>query len=129
MPENTPDSEEGSASGEMAHHVDPRSYGDEAPLTYLLGDSSRVKVVGAFVAERGRDISISDVARIAGIARSTVYNHIGALERMGVIEHTRDVRDGHSSLYQLNEDSEIADMLYKLEGVTLRKLLDENHFE
>lgn len=116
-------------SGKMDHLVDPQSYGDEAPLTYLLGDSARVRIIGAFVAERGNDINISDVARLAGIARSTVYDHIGPLKRLGVIEHTRDVSDGHSSLYQLNEDSKIAGMLFQLEGITLRRLIEESYFE
>lgn len=128
MPNHTAGTEP-DATGEMGRPIDPASYGDEAPLTYLLGDSARVRVIGAFVAERGRDISISDVARLAGIARSTVYNHIGPLERMGVIEHTRDVRDGHSSLYQLNEDSNLAETLYMLEGMALQRLMDEDHFE
>lgn len=128
MPDPTPVSEP-EVSGDMDHSINPQAYGDEAPLTHLLGDSARVRVIGAFVSERGRDISISDVARLAGIARSTVYNHIGPLQQMGVIEHTRDVRDGHSSLYQLDDDSQIADTLYKLEGITLRKLIEEGYFE
>lgn len=128
MPDSTFNSESDPET-EMDHLVEPQSYGDEAPLTYLLGDSARARIIGAFVAEKGNDINISEVARLAGIARSTVYNHIGPLERLGVIEHTRDVGDGHSSLYQLNEDSEIADLLFRLEGVTLQKLIDENYFD
>lgn len=128
MSDSTPVSEPDNPR-EIDHIVEPQSYGDEAPLTHLLGNSARVRIIGAFVAERGNDINISEVARLAGIARSTVYNHIGPLERLGVIEHTRDMGDGHSSLYQLNEDSEIADMLFQLEGITLQKLIDENYFE
>lgn len=128
MPDHTTYSES-DASGEMDHIVDPDSYGDEAPLTHLLGDSARVRVIGAFVAEKGNDINISEVARLAGIARSTVYNHIGPLERIGVIEHTRDLGDGYSSLYQLNEDSHLAEMLFKLEGVTLQKLINEGYYD
>lgn len=128
MPDNSPVSES-DIRGEMDHLVQPQSYGDEAPLTHLLGDSARVRIIGAFVAERGDDINISEVARLAGIARSTVYNHIGPLKRLGVIEHTRDLGEGHSSLYQLNEDSEIAHLLFRLEGVTLQKLIEENYFD
>lgn len=128
MPDSAPFSKSDS-SGDMDHSVDPQNYGDEAPLTYLLGDSARVRIIGAFVAEKGNDINISEVARLAGVARSTVYNHIGPLERLGVIEHTRDMGDGHSSLYQLNEDGDIADMLYRLEGMSLQKLIDENYLD
>lgn len=128
MPDSAP-TDESDISDKMDHQAEPQSYGDEAPLTHLLGDSARVRIIGAFVAERGNDINISEVARLAGIARSTVYNHIGPLKRLGVIENTRDVADGHSSLYQLNEESEIADMLFRLEGITLQKLIDENYFD
>lgn len=109
--------------------VETDHYAEEAPLTYLFGDAARVKIIGAFVAERGRDISVSDISRLAGVARSTVYNHLDSLERMGVVKHTRDIEDGHSPLYQLNDDSQIAELCYKLEGVTLQKLMEENYLD
>ncbi|MFC6734887.1 winged helix-turn-helix domain-containing protein [Halolamina salina] len=109
--------------------VETDHYAEESPLAYLFGDTARVKIISTFVSERGRDISISEIARLSGVSRSTVYNHIDSLQRLGVIKHTRDVSDGHSSLYQLNEDSEIADLCYKLDGITLQKLIEENHLD
>lgn len=109
--------------------IETDHYAEEAPLTYLFGDSARVKIIGAFVSERGYDVSVSDISRLAGVARSTVYNHLDSLEQLGVIEHTREVEGGHSPLYQLNDDNEIAELCYKLEGTTLRKLIDENYLE
>lgn len=109
--------------------VETDHYGEEAPLTYLFGDTARVKIIGAFVAERGRDVSVSDISRLAGVARSTVYNHLDSLERMGVIEHTRDIEGGHSPLYQLNDDSQIAELCYKLEGTTLKTLIENDNFD
>lgn len=104
-------------------------FAEEAPLTYLFGDSARVKIIGSFVAERGNDVSVSEISRLSGVARSTIYNHLGSLQRLGVIEHTRDIQGGHSSLYQLNDDSDIAELLYKLEGTTLQKRIEENSSE
>lgn len=103
--------------------------GDETgPLERLLGPPARTRIVEAFVAERGRDLTVSDVARLADVARSTVYRHIEDLETLGVVEHARDGRDGHSPRYQLNDDSEVATLLYRLEGATLRRLLEvEGH--
>jgi hypothetical protein len=46
---------------------------------------------------------------------------------LGVITHTRDTNDGHSALYQLNEASEIADFLYKLDEVVLSELIEEEN--
>ena len=104
-------------------------YAEEAPLTYLFGDSARVKIIGAFVAERGNDVSVSDIARLAGVARSTVYTHLDTLEKLGVINHSRSIENGHSPLYQLNEDSDIADLCHKLEGTVLHELIESEDFE
>jgi len=109
--------------------VEVDHYGEEAPLTYLFGDSARVKIIGAFVAERNNDISVSDIARLAGVARSTVYTHLDTLEKLGVIEHSRDIENGHSPLYQLNENSDIAELCYKLEGIVLQELIESEDFE
>lgn len=100
------------------------AYADDAPLMHLFGTPARAKIVSVFVAERGRDLSKSEIARQAGVARSTVYDHLDELAELGVIEHTRDTQAGHSERYQLNEDSPISEYLYKLEGVTLRRLLE-----
>lgn len=62
------------------------------------------------------------VVELAGVARSTVYDHLDDLRELGVIEHTRDV--GGSPMYQLNEDSDIAEELVWLEGVTLNRLFE-----
>lgn len=103
---------------DAARDLEEEPYGEEAPLSVLLGPSARVKLLSVFVAERGRDLSASDLARQAGLARSTVY------EQLDVIEHTRDTQGGHSPHYQLHEDSEIAEHLYRLEGSTLHRLLE-----
>lgn len=100
------------------------AYAEEAPLMALFGTPARTKLVSVFVAERGRDLSVSELARQAGIARSTVYDHLDELQELGVVEHTRDTRDGHSKRYELNEESEIGERLYELEGLTLQRLLE-----
>lgn len=98
--------------------------GEGQPLSVLFGSPARVRIIEAFVAERGRDLSVSDVARLSDVARSTVYRHLEDLEELGVIAHMRDTQAGHSARYQLNDDSEISELLFKLEGVTLRRLLE-----
>lgn len=100
------------------------AYADEAPLMALFGAPARTKLISVFVAERGRDLSVSELARQAGIARSTVYDHLDDLQTLGVITHTRDTRDGHSKRYQLNDESDLGELLYQLEGLTLRRQLE-----
>lgn len=67
---------------------------DAGPLNRLFATDARTRIVEAFVAERGRDLTVSDVARLADVARSTVHRHIEDLETLGVVEHARDGRDG-----------------------------------
>lgn len=90
----------------------------------LFDKPAKTKLLSVFVAERGRDLSKSDAARMAGISREIVYDHLPELEEMDVVEHTRDTQGGHSPHYALNEDSEISEYLVKLEGVTLKRLLE-----
>jgi len=102
--------------------VTSESYAQESPFVPLFGQPARTKILAAFVSERGRDLNVSYVAELAGVARSTVYDHLDDLQDLGVIEHTRDV--GGSPMCQLNEESDVAEELVRLEGVTLRRLFE-----
>lgn len=98
------------------------SFAEGTPLVTLFSDKKRTKMLAVLVADREYDLSISEIARQAGVARSTVYDHLDVLVDLGVVEHTRT--SGNSQRYQLNQESEIAEYLYKLEGVTLKRLLE-----
>lgn len=76
--------------------------------------------------QKGRDLSISEPSRHCGPSPSAVYDHIDPLLDPGVSEESQTTGGGHSVRYQLNEDSEIAEFCYKLEGVTLRQLLEND---
>lgn len=104
---------------------------DSGPLEILFSGPARTRVLEAFVSERGRDLTVSDVARLSDTARSSVYRHLENLQDLGIIVETRTTGEGHSTRYQLNEDSDIAELLYQLEGTTLRRLLelDGHHVE
>ena len=93
------------------------AFADGHPYMDLFGSPGRTKLLAAFVSERTRDITVSYAAQLAGIARSTVYDHIDELEAMGVIKQTRKM--GGSTYYTLNNDSDLANELYRLEGVAL----------
>lgn len=108
------------------HNRDADAYADDAPLMALFGTPARTKLLSVFVAERGRDLSKSEIARQAGVARSTVYDHLNDLVDLGVIEQSRTTGDGYSERFQLDEESDVAEKLYELEGVTLRRLLERD---
>lgn len=104
--------------------IDIEAYAENAPLMALFGTPARTKILNVLIADRGRDLTTSEIARGAGIARSTVYEHIEWFQTLGVIEQTRKTQNEQSPRYQLNEESEFADLLYQLEGVTLKRLLE-----
>lgn len=100
--------------------TDTEAFADGTPLVELFGDTARARMLSVFVDERGRDLSVSELARQAGIARKTVYDHIDQLVEAGAVEMVRETKQGKR--YAL-ADSEVGDHLYRLDGVTLRALL------
>ncbi|WP_197075903.1 winged helix-turn-helix domain-containing protein [Halostagnicola sp. A56] len=86
---------------------------DDTTLTDVLGDHPKVKILTALLGESDRDLNTSDLARLAGIERSTVYDHIDVLRAYGLVEQTRTV--GNSKMYQLNKENEAAKALGKFD--------------
>lgn len=101
---------------------DMEAFADGTPLMHLFGMPARTRLLSVFVDEREYDLTVTEMAEQAGIARSTVYDHLDDLLELGIIEETRT--SGGSTRYQLNEDSEIATELYKLDGLVLKQLLE-----
>ncbi len=94
------------------------AFADGHPYMDVFGSPGRTKILAAFVSERGRDVTISYVAQLAGVARSTVYDHIEELEELDVVKETREM--GQSKYYTLNNDNNLAHELYRLEGIALK---------
>lgn len=93
---------------------------EEGPIATLFGSPARTKIIESFVANASRELNVSDIARLSDTARSTVYRHIDTLETLDIIE---PVGDG-TKRYTLNSDDELAALLRKLEGTTLKRLLE-----
>lgn len=94
---------------------------DGTPLVELFGPSARSKLLATLVANRGRELTVSELAREAGVTRKTVYEHVDALVESGAVA-PREVRQG--TRYTI-ADSELGELLYRIEGVALKNLLDE----
>jgi len=94
---------------------------EEGPIATLFSGPARTRIIEAFVANSKRELNVSDIARLSDTARSTVYRHIEELEKLKII---KPVGDG-AKRYTLNRDDEIAEFLHKLEGVTLKRLLEK----
>lgn len=110
------------------HQDELEPYAEDTPLTVLFGSAARVRIIAALLGEDRHDVNVSDLARLAGVARSTVYEHIDELAALGVVEQTRTV--GDSPMYRFDRDSEVGEHVARLEGATLRRLLElDGHLE
>jgi ArsR family transcriptional regulator len=74
----------------LAQHVDTLN---------LLGDESRIRLC---VLLRGRELCVTDLVRVTGIAQSRVSTHLGRLREAGFV---RDRRQGAQCFYALAGDS------------------------
>lgn len=98
------------------------SYADDTPLTHVFGDSARVKILAAMLSEQDRDLNVTDIANMAGVARSTVYGHLEELQELHLVVETREV--GGSPMYQINNDNGIVERAQEIEGLALAELLE-----
>lgn len=89
------------------------AYGDNTILADVIGTEAKVRILSVLLADHNRDLNASDVARMAGIDRSTFYDHIDTLRAYGIVEQTRKV--GNSKMYRINKESEAAKALGKFE--------------
>lgn len=97
------------------------AFTDDTPLVVLFGQPARAKIIAVLVADREYDLSISEIARQAGVARSTVYDHLDDLKQLGVAAESR--KTGNSQRYELAE-TDVAQRLYELEGLVLHRILE-----
>jgi DNA-binding transcriptional ArsR family regulator len=88
----------------------------------VFGDSARVKILAAMLSERDHDLNVTDIADLAGVARSTVYDHLDDLRSLELVVKTREVSG--APMYQINDDSPIVERVREIEGLALRELVD-----
>ena len=69
----------------------------------FMGDSPTVRVLDYLLTERDLDFSITDMAKNAGIGRSTLYRIWDNLVKSKIIVPTRVI--GKAKLYKLNKDN------------------------
>ena len=99
------------------------TYADGTALTNAMGDHSKTKILAVMIGDHEQDLTASNIARMAGIERSTFYDHIDTLLDYGLIKITREA--GNSTMYQINKDSEAAKAIAKFEWDLLDTLNDD----
>lgn len=96
-------------------------FAEDTALVDLFGNHPKVKILTSLLSEQ-QDTNITHLADLAGIHRSTVYDHIDDLIELGVVEQTREING--SPMYQINKDSTVAQDLGKLEWDLLDVVAD-----
>jgi len=69
----------------------------------FMGDSPTIRVMDYLLTERDLDFSITDMAKNAGIGRTTLYRIWDGLIKNEIIIHTRVI--GKAKLYRLNKNN------------------------
>ena len=103
---------------------DREPYAPETVLTELLGDHAKTRILGVFLAEP-KPISVTDIAELGGMSRSTVYRNIYDLRDLNVIVEIEAGAEGRTRLYEINQESDAARRLAQLEY----ELLDDEILE
>ena len=104
----------------MSVHLDDEAAMEHTVLTDVLGPHAKVKLLTALLSENNRDRNATEIARLAGIDRSTFYDHIDDLLAYDLVVETRQV--GNSQMYRINRDSDAAEALAKFEWELLDSL-------
>jgi DNA-binding IclR family transcriptional regulator len=90
-------------------------------LVTLFGASGRAKLLTVFATQRHREFNVTELAREAGVARKTAYDHIDDFVELGIVTE-RDTTRG--TRYAVDPESEIARALYELNAAVLRRELE-----
>ena len=89
---------------------------DEYPsgLRVLLQNESVGYMLDALMDMPGTQFNKSMLAEKAGISRQSVHTHITLLMNLDIV---REIDTSNTIEYTLNEEAEIVQLLYRLEGV------------
>jgi DNA-binding transcriptional ArsR family regulator len=103
--------------------TDVESAVEDTVLTDVLGPHAKVKILTALLSENDRDLNATEIARLAGIDRSTFYEHLDDLLDYEMIVETRRV--GNSQMYAINRENPAAEALAQMEW-DLLEYVDES---
>ena len=97
---------------------------EKSLLLDLLGDKPLFRMIDFLLENKGMDFSKLEIARGAGIARASLFNHWNETERYGIVRETR--RFGKTKLYTLNVNNAVTRRLIELEKALITKAMDES---
>jgi len=88
-------------------------YAEGTPLPILLGDHPEPKLVAGLISEPDTRLNVTDISRITGVGRTTVYGHMDWLHTFALLKDAGKV--GNSPHYELVNENPLIKLLRDLE--------------
>lgn len=87
------------------------------PLEKLFTGSATARIIDILWENQGTDLTLTDIAKKAGIHYTTLMKALPLLERLEMVKMTRRV--GNAKLYRINKDDAMVKRLINLRLVHL----------
>lgn len=115
------DVEEKAATSHEDAEDDPPAYPEARgkPLLSVIGDGPRQRILATFIGKHYTELGTGDVEQLTGISHSEVYDHLHALEDLGLLEAKRVA--GGAPTWTFNTDHPVARKLGQLDDVCFRE--------
>lgn len=88
-------------------------YAEETPLPLLFGDHPEPKLVAGLISELDTRLNVTDISRVAGVGRTTVYGHMERFHTFALLKEAGKV--GNSPHYEVVDENPLIDLLRNLE--------------
>lgn len=96
---------------------------EKTSFRLVFGDSPVTKILDFLIDNQEFDYSLSDVAKGADIAWSTLHEHWPQLVQMGIVVKTRKI--GRAELYKLNTHNPLVKKLLELDLFVSTQLIQK----
>lgn len=97
-------------------------FAEQTAVIGVLGDHPKVKILSV-LSNEPRDISVSRIAELSGMSRSTIYDHLDDLQNLSIVRNTREM--GGSPLYELNKNDEVAKRFAQLQWAAAGRAVED----
>lgn len=87
--------------------------GSRSLLSNVFGTRGKAEIIAVLVTKSNQDLSVTEIADLAGLDRSAAYDPLRELVDIGLVEESRQV--SNSMLYQINRDSDSARLIAELQ--------------
>lgn len=96
---------------------------EKTSFRLVFGDSPVAKILDFLIDNQEFDYSLTDIAKGAEIAWSTLHEFWPELVRLGIVVRTRKI--GRAELYKLNAENQLAKKLMEIDMLVSKQLILE----